>query len=741
MDPLWKPQPVIRILASALLAVGSLLHCNDADAQARNPPQWKYEAAPPVETDVWLRRLVGRFNFEGVVELPPTVDDECDEGEDEPCEGTKPSRESIKGTGDCVSVGTGPGVQCVFNVSWLDMWIIDPETGNVLPEAVSYLNPAMALFGIDPGKTAINHLLVNNKGLAEGGRGAHTGNRATFRTSCVNQPGILGGCERIFRIEANADAQLLYMWIDVEKGPKDIGPPASSILLSLRRAATEQAAGLNDRLKELTSEESAQEIARAEDDAREERKALALDRPVTAPAPPGSGKQPQAMDTLDELVAESERERQRQAQLPRRISDPDVVTVTRTGTRPGNGSIRMRMQPYTPQREIRLRASDARQLAEGSNPRLELQRDRLTADSESRIRSVTLEFTAGKDEADGLPAVIPINARTSLFNFDYVRLENSTRPLMATLRNVMHPETRRCTSALRLGDGAEDFQNRFVLLGDTFGDCNRTVNNREGDLIFADAVPQRLRQDLHDLYDPVYNQFALGLGSEPGIVFVIWRPESPRNDFRVVQSLNKTSLLVFEGPSWERGFTAQQRNALWEEVAQEQIARRIRGDDALSEAAAEYLLKLARAERQQTTSRWLTTEVPEWIAACAREMSLRSSATNAPRGIFSYDCGLVVQFVYDAVARAKSRGEDSVMLTWRTLLADAYRRRQDGVPSGAFLESSADARRIVQGLLSGGVDWAAFAVELGKVGVHLRVTPGGPLGPAVQVQSLADFRD
>jgi hypothetical protein len=344
------------------------------------------------------------------------------------------------------------------------------------------------------------------------------------------------------------------------------------------------------------------------------------------------------------------------------------------------------------------------------------------------------------DEADGLPALIPINATTSLFNFDYARLENSLQPLMATLRNVMDPETRRCISALRLGIGAEDFHDRFALLGDRFGDCTRTVNSREGDLIFADTVPQNLRQELRDLYDPVYSRFSRNLGSEPGIVFVIWRPESARNDFRLVRSLNRTSLLVFNGPSWEHGFTTQQRDALWEEVAREQIGRRIRGGDAISDAAADYLLKLARAERQQTTISLLTAEVPEWIAACARAMSLRASMASAPRGNSSYDCGLVVQFVYDAVARAKSKGEDTVMRTWRTLLADAYRRRLDGVPASAFLDSSADARRIVQGLLNGVVDWPAVAAELARVGVQLRVSPG-QFAPSVQVQSLAGFRD
>jgi hypothetical protein len=221
----------IRILTSALLAASTLLHGNNADAQARQQPQVEYQADPPVEMAVWLRRLVGSFSFEGLVHVPSLG--ECgsrgDAADKQPCQ-------AIKGTGACASVGTGPGVQCVLNVSWLDIWA-NMKNGNVVPGGLSYLNPAMTLFGLDPGNAAINYLLVDNKGLAEGGLGANVGNRATFRTSCVNQPGIVGGCERIFRIEARADSRLLHIWIDVEVGPKDIGLPFSSIILTLRRVA------------------------------------------------------------------------------------------------------------------------------------------------------------------------------------------------------------------------------------------------------------------------------------------------------------------------------------------------------------------------------------------------------------------------------------------------------------------------------------------------------------------------
>ncbi len=743
MEPLRATMNGIRIQALALLAAGTLLHGNDAGAQARNASEWMHEAAAPVEMDVWLKRLVGRFSFEGVVQVPANGD--C--GAPGASILTMPCQ-TIKGTGDCVGVGTGAGVQCIFKISWLEIWtVVTSENGDagsytsgLVPGALPYLDPSMAMFGLHPLYPAINHLIVDNKGLAEGGLGASAGNRAIFRTSCVNEPGILGGCERIFRIEAKADSSLLYMWIDVEKGPKDIGPPFSSIMLTLRRIAPGKGSGLGDRLNEVTSEESPEEITKAEEDARAEREALAPAPPVGAPVARVSAQRPPATDALDEVVAESDPERQRQAQLPRRIENPDVTTIMRSTTGAGDSSVRARVQLHTPQREIHLPPSDARHLAANANPKLELQRDRLAVEVGSRIRSATLEYTAGKDEANDLPAVIPINATTSLFNIDYARVVNSAQPQMATLRNVMHPETRRCVSAVSLANDVEDFHDRFVLLGNRYGDCNRTVNSREGELIFADTVPQRLRQELHDLYDPVYNQFARNLGSEPGIVFVIWRPESPRNDFRLVPTMNRTSLLVFNGPSWERGFTALQRDALWEDVASEQIAHRIRRSDVITEAAADYLLGLARAERQQATGRWLTTEIPKWIAECARAMSLRASAANAPLGNSSYDCALVVQFVYDAVARAKSKGEDTVMRTWRTLLADAYRRRQDGVAFTAFLNSSAEAHRIAQGLLNGVVDWTDFALELAKLGVQLRVTTGQTV-PFVQVQSLADFRD
>jgi hypothetical protein len=197
----------------------------------------------PAAIAAWLRRLVGRYRFEGMVQV-----DYTEQGTDpeygcvDPETGNpRPFCKSIQGKGDCVAVGTGPGVQCVLAVEWQDIYEVlypedlvpgepAPPVGAFnLPGGVSYLDPAMALFGLDPGKSGINYLLVDNKGLPEGGLGFLAGDRATFKASCVNAAILFNGmkppprgrepphiCERTLRIDAKPEGKLVFMTIDIE---------------------------------------------------------------------------------------------------------------------------------------------------------------------------------------------------------------------------------------------------------------------------------------------------------------------------------------------------------------------------------------------------------------------------------------------------------------------------------------------------------------------------------------------
>lgn len=142
--------------------------------------------------------------------------------------------------GDCISIGAGPGVQCVLALQWPEMYEADFETATIeaIPGAIPYLDPAMAMFGIDRTNASLSYLLVDHKGLPEGGLGSNVGTRAVFVTPCVNEP---VSCRRTVRIEARPDANLHYMWIEVESGyPPN---PVSTITLTMRRVpATQEAA-------------------------------------------------------------------------------------------------------------------------------------------------------------------------------------------------------------------------------------------------------------------------------------------------------------------------------------------------------------------------------------------------------------------------------------------------------------------------------------------------------------------
>lgn len=240
---LLRPPGVLALLAAAI----ALLYSSLAPAAPRAPPpRWKDPSGPPTEADVWQRRLVGRYRVEGMIQVltPPTT---------ESSGGDVMLEETVDGMADCVAVGAGPGVQCVLNIAWLDMFQIiypsaeggsDPTGVFNVPGGVSYMNPSMALFGLDPGSDGMKYLLVDNKGLPEGGLGATTGNRGTFRTECVNAPTLFNAmiptmtyrtCDRILRIDARPDSSLVHLLMEIEIN-EDVRTRA---VISLRRMAVQ----------------------------------------------------------------------------------------------------------------------------------------------------------------------------------------------------------------------------------------------------------------------------------------------------------------------------------------------------------------------------------------------------------------------------------------------------------------------------------------------------------------------
>jgi hypothetical protein len=442
-------------------------------------------------------------------------------------------------------------------------------------------------------------------------------------------------------------------------------------------------------------------------------------------------------DALDDVIVTQEHERQRRMSVPRFVRNPDVVTLSR------KDSVTTKVELYEPRNEIQFhRESESRRLLGGNSITLQLQRDRITAAWDRTFLRATVDLAAGINEEDDRPAVFRFGPRTSLVDIDYVRLESAGNTTLYYAKNVIHPETRRCVSELGFGVGAAGSSTHFLLLADTLKDCQKTLQDREIDLLFVDDFPATLRQALLGMYESVYSRLSHTLGSEPGQIFVVWRPDSQRNDITFERGWVRSGLLQFNGAALQQGLDSRQHDNLRKLLVREQIERRLLNPGPSSmfmQSAVNYLTLLTTSAMQQTTYRELSELLPEWIVECARHLGAQSDASSAPRAM-TLPCVNVVQFVYDAEARARSNGKDTIYDIWRQLLSDSFERGETGADAAAFAGSSADALRVVRGLTEGSVDWQAFATELDKLGVRVRITQGQS-GMTAQVLSLEHFRD
>jgi hypothetical protein len=144
----------------------------------------------------WLRRLLGRYEFAGYVDLGG--------------QGNPEDLLRVRGSGECVGFGVAPGVQCEIDVRWPK---VTGPAGEDVIGGVSYLSPAMILYGVEPDERGIRYLQVDNRGLAEGATGLVTGDTAAFRTPCVD---MAADCHRVVRITAREDSKIVDMQIDTE---------------------------------------------------------------------------------------------------------------------------------------------------------------------------------------------------------------------------------------------------------------------------------------------------------------------------------------------------------------------------------------------------------------------------------------------------------------------------------------------------------------------------------------------
>jgi hypothetical protein len=183
------------LLVTALFAmhVAAVAHA-DPRGESSPPEQLTPEQveAQRVQTvadmEAWLRRLTGRLRYEGTEEVPPEF---CVTGpRGRSCTRSRPRE--VRGKWDCVSVGAGPGVHCVFGSTAPRRNVWQPNMDA----------PTMILFGIDPDTPQLRYMRFDEDGIAYEAVGELRGNVAQFRKACRHGPD--SGCTEIFKIEAPA---------------------------------------------------------------------------------------------------------------------------------------------------------------------------------------------------------------------------------------------------------------------------------------------------------------------------------------------------------------------------------------------------------------------------------------------------------------------------------------------------------------------------------------------------------
>ncbi len=199
-----------RAVSCALLAVTALAAAGFACAEPRKPPPPPTieEVATP-EMDVWTQRLLGRFDLDGVIHHVDYVDPDRGGPQLVYNEWTQ----AMGGKADCIEFAAAPGIQCVINLVWPEVW--NMMTGKAGLGGVPDMTPAMVLAGIDPDVEKLRFLMVSSRGFGYPGRAELNGNSAITRPSCVDLPGVQR-CEQKVQVTAGTDGRAFQVVVSTK---------------------------------------------------------------------------------------------------------------------------------------------------------------------------------------------------------------------------------------------------------------------------------------------------------------------------------------------------------------------------------------------------------------------------------------------------------------------------------------------------------------------------------------------
>ena len=376
---------------------------------------------------------------------------------------------------------------------------------------------------------------------------------------------------------------------------------------------------------------------------------------------------------------------------------------------------------------------------------LTLQDDRIASTSGSPFAAVSVRIEPVEGFAP--TAVTTIGAQSSVVDLRFM-LPQAAGEVSFELRNAFDVRARACVDDLEV-DGARAPKphsgDAWLVVVTTSRDACR-ASIREGDVtLVADGAPAQLQvaaaRELASAYRRLSGRLGRPLDPPPTLILV-HRPRSGSSVLGGRRGTDSVVLAALQGDTWVAP-TARNTSALtfhltrqltpaWLAGVVVPAPEPLRVGHWLVDGAAEYLAALERRSvGQEVYGETPGLRLLADIDLCSRQVEWPAS----PRPVAPVDrgprlsCGLLIQFVYDAITRAETAGQRTIFDVWADVLAEA-----DGGPidPASFLATNARAHAAVAGLVDGpSGDFEAIAAALRNAGIDASLGDPRDTGGAV----------
>jgi len=367
---------------------------------------------------------------------------------------------------------------------------------------------------------------------------------------------------------------------------------------------------------------------------------------------------------------------------------------------------------------------------------LELQSDRIVSSRGTTFKHAAVRLTPNDLPLDRVfPSLVDFGDALSLVNIDYIRARGGVGDMPVVVQNAYDPSSRECLANYSIDtygrENLPDTAGRYVLLGTSYEDCVLALRADMPNILVSEGTSAKIDDLISGAFGSVYELLLDSFDLSPSMESTIFVSHQPTAAFDRVQAdvgWDSVISLRFFGSAWDDPDDArsiQILNLLAHEAVHLWIGTTFQiagqpGRAWLHEGAAEYIALRILLRQGWMSHEAFRSRIERDLARCSSALGTMSLMTErAPQGgRLVYDCGVLVQFVYDVVIHSESGGQRSVLDLWRELMHESVEAGERTVTAEQFLALNEEARKILSSALYGpSIETAAILESLQEFGV------------------------